>query len=219
MTRFVRITLTAGLLGALLLGCAKPKAKEEAPPPVVSMEEAMEMEKKANAQRPPPNMPPQGNRNAPEPKQKIGLPAPETVSHDLSGKDVKLSDLKGKVVVLDFWGVWCGWCVKMIPQTNELHKKMKGKPLAIVSVSSDGKPEDVKNFLKKTEMPWTHWFDGQGGPVARQWGITGFPTVYVIDHKGIVRHCQNGYNPNPHEMESLIEKLVKEAEQDKVASR
>jgi thiol-disulfide isomerase/thioredoxin len=216
MTRFVRITLPAGLLGALLLGCAKPKAKEEPPQKIVSLEEAMEMQKKANAQHPPPNMPPQGNKSGPEPNQKIGSAAPVTVSHDLGGKEVKLSDLKGKVVVLDFWATWCGPCRAMIPHTNQLYEKLKGKPVVIVSISADDNKETVTNFLKTTKMPWNHWFDGRGGPLARLYGANAIPTVYVIDHKGVIRYHQVGGGP---QLDTEVEKLVKAAEEDKVASR
>src|SRR5262249_39229914 len=90
----------------------------------------------------------------------IGKPAPETAAQDLDGKAVKLTDLKGKVVILDYWATWCGPCKAMIPHNKELTAKMKGRPFVLVSVSGDEKVETVKTFLEKTEMPWTHWFTG-----------------------------------------------------------
>jgi thiol-disulfide isomerase/thioredoxin len=175
------------------------------------------MQREAPPITPPGRQPPPGGNNrpsGPEEKQKIGSPAPETVCHDLNGKEVKLSDLRGKVVVLDFWATWCGYCIKMIPDTTKLAEKMSGRPLAIVSISADAKQDTVTEFLKKTKMPWTHWWDGQNGPAVRLWGITGYPTVFVVDHKGIIRHKQIGYNPDPTEMDNIVEKLVKEAEKD-----
>lgn len=151
------------------------------------------------------------------PDLSVGEPAPATVSVNLDGKQVKLSELKGKVVVLDFWATWCGPCVRMIPHTREVVDQMKDKPFAFVSVSVDAKKETVEGFLKKTKMPWTHWWDGRGGKTARLWDVTAFPTVYVIDHKGVIRHKQVGYNPEGKELDEVIEKLVKAAEDEKKA--
>jgi thiol-disulfide isomerase/thioredoxin len=207
MNRFVRTIATAGLLGMLLLGCAKPK-KAETEQRIYTMEEAAEMQRQANATKPSFNPPPQGSGQTHQPKHKVGSAAPETVSQELGGKEVKLSDLKGKVVVLDFWATWCGPCRAMIPHTTQLFEKMKGKPVVIVSISGDAQKETLTEFLKTNKMPWTHWWDGKGA-LSRIYGVTAIPTVYVIDHKGIIRHHQVG---GGHEMDSAIEKLVKEAE-------
>jgi thiol-disulfide isomerase/thioredoxin len=208
MKRFVGIILAAGLLGTLLLGCSSntPEEKKE-PPRTLTIEEFKAKHNTGIAQRPPAS------------DQKIGAAAPKTESQDLSGKKVALSDLKGKVVALDFWGVWCPHCVNMIPHTQKLVAKMKGKPFEFVSLSSDPQKETVTKFLETTKMPWTHWWEGQGGPVARLWGVNGFPTVYVIDHKGIVRHKQEGNIPG-NELDTVIENLVKAAEEEnKVATK
>jgi thiol-disulfide isomerase/thioredoxin len=220
MKRSVRIVLTAGLLGTLLMGCSKPPLSNkgaEAPQRILTVEEMQELNKQAGASNPSgtPNRAPAPPGGAGRPAQpagpKVNSPAPETVSQDLDGKEVKLSDLKGKVVVLDFWATWCGPCRNMIPHTAKLHEKMKGKPLVIVSVSSDSQKEALTNFLKTTKMPWTHWWDGQR-KLSALYGISGIPTVYVVDHKGIIRHHQVGFGGNSHDLDTMVEKLVKEAE-------
>jgi len=143
-----------------------------------------------------------------------GKPAPEVVSQDPEGKMVKLSDLKGKVVVLDFWATWCGPCKAMIPHTKELVKKLEGKPFVFVSVSADDKKETLQDFLKKTSMPWTHWWAGVSGGVIEDWDIEAFPTIFVIDAKGVIRKKFIG-SQDEDALHKEVEKLVKEAEGDK----
>jgi thiol-disulfide isomerase/thioredoxin len=142
----------------------------------------------------------------------VGKPAPEVNISDIDGKKVKLSDLKGKVVVLDFWATWCGPCKAMIPHTRELVKKMDGKPFVFVSISADDKKETVKQFVEKTPMPWTHWFSGPESLV-EEWEIEAFPTIFVLDAKGVIRKKIVGGDNVAIERE--VEKLVKQAEDGK----
>jgi thiol-disulfide isomerase/thioredoxin len=145
-------------------------------------------------------------------KLKVGTKAPETVCEDINGAPVNLSDLKGKVVVLDFWATWCGPCRAMIPHTRELVKQHEKKPFVFISVSCDAKRETLENFTKKTEMPWTHWWDGQGGKVAKAYEVGAFPTIYVVDHKGVIQFKSVGFDKK---LDSVVEKLVKQAEAEK----
>jgi thiol-disulfide isomerase/thioredoxin len=140
----------------------------------------------------------------------VGKPAPEFASKDLDGNPAKLSDLKGKVVVLDIWATWCGPCRQMIPHERELVKKLAGKPFALVSVSADNKKEDLTDFLKGEPMPWTHWWEGDG-PNLKTWNVKYFPTIYVIDAKGVIRY--KGVRGKA--MDEAVETLVKEAEAGK----
>lgn len=118
----------------------------------------------------------------------IGMPAPELKSVDLDGKPVQLADLKGKVVVLDVWAVWCGPCRAMIPHQRELVKRLDGKPFVLVSISVDEKRATLAGFLKKEPMPWTHWYEGPGGKIIADLNVCSYPTIYVLDAKGVIRH-------------------------------
>lgn len=139
----------------------------------------------------------------------IGKNAPEVVSRDLDEKEAKLSALKGKVVVLDIWATWCGPCRAMIPHEREMVEKLKDKPFVLVSVSADEKKETLKEFLEKEKMPWTHWWEGRrDGGIINDWNVRFFPTIYVIDHKGVIRH--KGLRGA--ELEKAVEKLIEEAE-------
>jgi thiol-disulfide isomerase/thioredoxin len=117
----------------------------------------------------------------------VGNPLPEVEGVDLDGKKVKLSSLKGRVVLLDFWATWCGPCLKMIPHERELADKLSKKGFVLLSVSVDEERSTVTEFMAKQKMPWSHWWDGRQGPVAKLFRVHGFPTLFLIDAKGIVR--------------------------------
>jgi len=137
----------------------------------------------------------------------IGMTAPDAVSHDLAGKQVKLSDYRGKVVVLDIWATWCGPCRAMIPHEREMVEKLKDKPFALISISADDKKETLVNFLQKESMPWVHWWEGHTGKgMLNDWNVQFYPTIYVIDAKGVIRH-KNIRGPA---LEEAVQKLLSE---------
>jgi thiol-disulfide isomerase/thioredoxin len=122
------------------------------------------------------------------PDLSIGKEAPEVTSTTADGKPAKLSDLRGKVVVLDIWATWCGPCRGMIPHERSMVERLKGTPFALVSISGDEKRETLQKFLEKESMPWTQWWNGQEGGVLEDWEVRYFPTIYVLDAKGVIRH-------------------------------
>lgn len=141
----------------------------------------------------------------------IGKVAPEVFCLNIDGdKDDKLSNYKGKVVVIDIWATWCGPCRAMIPHEREMNEKLKGKPFALISISGDDSKETLKSFLEKEKMPWVHWFADRKG-ILKDWNIRFFPTMYILDHKGVIR----AKGLRGEELEKKVNELVAEAEKAK----
>ena len=97
----------------------------------------------------------------------------------------------------------------MIPHEREMVERLKGKPFALISISGDDKVETLTEFLKKEPMPWTHWFAGRGGMI-RDWNVQFFPTIYVIDKAGVIRH--KGLRGA--ELEAAVKVLLDEPQRD-----
>jgi peroxiredoxin len=137
---------------------------------------------------------------------RVGMKAPAAESRNLKAEKASLADYRGKVVVLDFWATWCIPCKEMIPHERDMVEKFKDKPFALVSISVDEEKKELEEFLGKERMPWTHWWDGPGAPFVKQWNVHTFPTIYVIDAKGVIRHK----HIRGEELEKAVEKLLAE---------
>lgn len=136
----------------------------------------------------------------------VGMKAPVAESKDLKGAKSSLKDYAGKVVVLDIWATWCGPCRAMIPHEREMVEKFKGKPFALISVSADDDKKELEEFIAKEPMPWVHWWDGADAAILKQWNIRFFPTLYVIDAKGVIRYK----HIRGDDLEKAVEKLLAE---------
>jgi hypothetical protein len=107
----------------------------------------------------------------------------------------------------------------MFPHERSLVKQMAEdkKPFALIGVNSDKDKEYIKKQNEKEEITWRSFWcgeDGTSGEIPSAWRVQGWPTLYLIDHKGVIRHKFVG-NPGDKKLDELIEELVKEAEKDK----
>ena len=146
------------------------------------------------------------------PDLSVGKKAPDAKGQDLEGKGVKLSDFKGKVAVLDFWTTSCVPCRAMIPHQRALVEKLKGKPFALISISADKDKERLTKFLEKQPMPWIHWWDASKAGIVEVWDVRSFPTIYILDAKGIIRHKDSIGNLTGEKLEKAVDVLLKETE-------
>jgi peroxiredoxin len=118
--------------------------------------------------------------------------APDFSITTSEGEHITLEDLRGKVVVLDFWGTWCGPCVESIPALRSLNKKFSKEPsFVLIGVSSDTEEEVWRAFTTKEKMIWPQFWDRERR-VQRAFNVRAFPTYIVIDHEGIIRFRSSG---------------------------
>ena len=137
----------------------------------------------------------------------IGKVAPEIKIQTADGTEARLSALRGKVVVLSFWTTWCGPCRAMIPHEREMVERLKEQPFALVSISGDENQETLTHFLAKEKMPWTHWWNGSQGGVLEEWDVRHYPTIYILDVQGVIRHKEL----HGEKLEKAVNSLLKEA--------
>jgi peroxiredoxin len=122
----------------------------------------------------------------------IGKLAPDIVGEDYDGVEFRLSDYRGKVVVLVFSGEWCGPCRGEYPYQKFLMDLYKEKPFTVLSVNSDSTLDVARKAKADHDLTYRSWWDGyleksQQGPIATAWGVVGWPTIYVLDARGVIR--------------------------------
>lgn len=128
--------------------------------------------------------------------QSGNVDAPNFTFATIDGKQVSLSDFKGKWVVIDFWGSWCPWCIKGFPALKEAYAKYKPQ-LEVVGVACNDKRDAWEAALKKYELPWVNVYNPEegGGKVLEEYGVEGFPTKVIVSPEGKIRNITSGENP------------------------
>lgn len=113
-------------------------------------------------------------------------PAPGVIVNSLKNVPLKLSDLKGKVVLLNFWATWCPPCREEIPAMMKLNSAMAGKPFQMVAISVDeGGVPAIESFFKESGLSLPAYTDPDG-KATKSYGITGVPESFIIDKNGIL---------------------------------
>lgn len=125
---------------------------------------------------------------------KEGIEAPGFTLRDIGGKKLSLSSLRGKYVVLDFWGSWCGWCVKGFPDMKAYYEKYKGK-LEMLGIDCNDTEEKWRAAVAQYELPWLHVRDDEQTDVRLLYAVQGYPTKVVVDPDGRIARIFLGENP------------------------
>ena len=143
-----------------------------------------------------------------EKNELIGTKATDFNLKDLKGKTHLLSELKGKVVVLNFWFVECKPCIMEMPELNQLVEEFKEKNIVFLAIALNDKKE-LKKFLKTTDFNYKVVANGQTS--ADSYGVKGFPTNVIIDQNGIIHYVSTGIGPNNKEslQKAINELLIK----------
>lgn len=126
--------------------------------------------------------------------QAEGREAPDFTLTDINGSPLALSSLRGKYVVLDFWGSWCGWCIKGFPEMKEYYNKYKGK-FEILGIDCNDPEQKWRDAVKKYELPWLHVYNPRESKVLADYGIQGFPTKIIIGPDGKIVKTIVGEDP------------------------
>jgi len=141
-----------------------------------------------------------------------GNTCPQITGPDVDGNALRLTDLRGKVVMVSFWGSWCPPCRANLPhERTMIERDYKGRPFTILGVATDP-PDRLREFLKANPAPWPNIVDDRGA-LCEEWGIHSFPSVVLVDHRGVIRGVWKG-GLNPAELQTEIARLVDRAERD-----
>lgn len=125
-----------------------------------------------------------------------GRPAPAFTLKDLDGAETKLADLKGQVVVLDFWATWCGPCRVSLPHLSANALKFADRGVKVFAVNREEDPAVIRQFLGQSPMPGVRTLLDADGRVAADYGVEGIPHSVVIDKTGTIRKVIVGFNPS-----------------------
>lgn len=122
--------------------------------------------------------------------------APAFTLPDLQGKDVSLSDFRGKWLILDFWGSWCGWCIKGFPELKAAYEKYKSE-LEVIGIDCQETPERWKAGVERHQLPWVHVYLSQEKQteLLGAYGVQGFPTKVIVNPEGKIMNITSGEDP------------------------
>jgi thiol-disulfide isomerase/thioredoxin len=138
---------------------------------------------------------------------KVGQTSPEIAMKDINGKVHKLSDLKGKVVLIDFWASWCGPCRKTMPGLVSLYQQYKSKGFEIYGISIDDNKAAWKKAVADDKITWLQVNEpgGWNGATATAWNLEQIPASFLLDKNGKVI----AVDPSREQIESYLKKLLK----------
>jgi len=143
-------------------------------------------------------------------KTGIGMdrPAKEIDIELLDGKPFRLSEQKGKVMIVDFWATWCAPCRAEMPNLKKIYTEHGENGLEILGISLDSDREKLTDYIKKEQLSWNFAYSGKAwdDPDAKNYGVNSIPSVWIIDKKGILRD----FDVRGEALEVLVKRLIQE---------
>ncbi|MCB9611946.1 MAG: TlpA family protein disulfide reductase [Sandaracinus sp.] len=138
-----------------------------------------------------------------------GQRAPEIGLRTPDGQTIRMSDLRGKVVVVDFWASWCAPCREELPVLQRLHEQYGERGVVVVGVGIDRNERDFRAFKERMGLTFPVVHDGAHA-VAGRYEPPRMPSTFLIDRNGVIRHIHEGYrSSNARELESQIQAMLR----------
>ena len=137
----------------------------------------------------------------------IGCTAPDFEGEDVDGNPIRLADHRGKIVLIDFWGLWCKPCVEELPTVAALWKRHREGPFVALGIDTDDDPDRYRERAPELGVTWPNLFQGSpAGEVTEAYRVRAFPATFVLDERGVIRH--SGLRGK--DLERAVDELVAE---------
>ena len=137
-------------------------------------------------------------------------PAPDFTLMNQSGEPVSLSELRGQVVMINFWASWCAPCREEMPLLEQIHQRYEPLGFTLLGVNVEENSADAENWLKDRPVSFPILFDPQNG-VSKLYDVVAMPSTVLIDRSGNVRFLHHGYQPGlENEYQDQVRALVRE---------
>ena len=140
----------------------------------------------------------------------VVAPAPNFTLKSLGGKNLKLSEMAGNVVLINFWASWCGPCREEMPLLNDLHNKYQPLGFTVLGINVEDKADSARGFLKNFPVDFPILLDSSN-QVSKLYDVVAMPTTVVVDRDGNMRYLHKGYKPGDEKKyQDMVKKLVRE---------
>ncbi len=140
----------------------------------------------------------------------VSGPAPNFTLKALDGKNLKLSEMRGNVVLINFWASWCGPCREEMPLLNELHAKYEPLGFTVLGVNVEEQEKNARGFLKNFPVDFPILLDNRN-QVSKLYEVIAMPTSVVVDRDGNMRYLHRGYKSGDEKKyRQVVKKLIRE---------
>jgi len=142
---------------------------------------------------------------------KPGIGDPVDIQFEaIDGRKVDVADMKGKVVLLDFWATWCAPCIRAMPEVIALYDEFHEKGFDVIGISLDSEKKRLEDYIKREKIAWPQYFDGKGweNDIAAKFGVEAIPATHLIGPDGLIA----AVDASGDELREKIAELLKAAE-------
>lgn len=146
-----------------------------------------------------------GDSTLPDVAPRVGNRAPDFALKSLDGRTIRLSELRGKPVMVNFWASWCPPCKNEMPVFEKAYQRYRSQGMEFLGVDVEEDAETVRKFVQENGYSWLFLLDSDG-KVSRSYQVSGIPTTFFIDREGIIRDLQIGELSAP-ALESRLAKI------------